>query len=41
MTTTPPPGPAGTPRGGGVGIDPRLGAAALRAPTASKEDYRP
>ena len=26
---------------GGFGIDPRLGAAALRAPAASKEDYRP
>ena len=33
MTTTPPPG--------GFGIDPRLGAAALRAPAASKEDYCP
>ena len=26
---------------GGLGIDPRIGAAALRAPTASKEDSRP
>ena len=25
---------------GGFGIDPRLGAATLRAPAASKEDYR-
>ena len=33
MTTTPPPR--------GFGIDPRLGAAALRAPAASREDYRP
>ena len=39
MTTTPPPGPTRTPRG--FGIDPRLGAAALRAPAVSKEDYRP
>ena len=39
MTTTLPPGTTRTPRG--VGIDPRLGAAALRAPAASKEDYRP
>ena len=39
MTTTSPPGPTRTPRG--VGIDPRLGAAALRAPAASKEDSRP
>ena len=39
MTTTPPPGPTRTPRG--FGIDPRLGVAALRAPAASKEDYRP
>ena len=33
MTTTPPPG--------GFGIDPRLGAAALRAPAAFREDSRP
>ena len=39
MTTTLPPGPTRTPRG--FGIDPRLGAAALRAPAASKEDSRP
>ena len=39
MTTTPPPGPTRTP--GGVGIDPRLGAAAITAPAASKEDYCP
>ena len=38
MTTTPPPGPPPTP--GGFGIDPRLGAAALRAPAASKQDSR-
>ena len=31
MTTTP----------GGFGIDPRLGAATLRAPEASKEDSHP
>ena len=36
MTTTPPPGPTRTPRG--FGIDPRLGAAALRVPAASRED---
>ena len=35
MTTTLPLGP--TPPGG-LGIDPRLGAAALRAPAASRED---
>ena len=39
MTTTPPPGPTRTP--GGFGIDPRLGAAALRVPAASREDFRP
>ena len=39
MTTTPPPGPTRTPRE--VGIDPRLCAATLRAPAASKEDSRP
>ena len=39
MTTTPPPGLTRTPRR--VGIDPRLGAAALRAPAASIKDYRP
>ena len=39
MTTTPPPGPTYTP--GGVGIDSRLGAAALRAPATSKVDSRP
>ena len=39
MTTTPPPGPTRTPRG--FGIDPRLGAAALRAQAVSKEDSRP
>ena len=33
MTTTQPQGPTCTP--GGFGIDPRLGAAALRAPAAS------
>ena len=39
MTTTLPPGTTRTP--GRFGIDPRLGAAALRAPAASKKDYRP
>ena len=39
MTTTLPPEPTYTPRG--VVIDPRLGAAALRAPAASREDSRP
>ena len=39
MTTTLPPGPTRNP--GGFGIDPRLGAATLRAPAASKEDIRP
>ena len=39
MTTTLPPGPIRTPKG--FGIDPRLGAAALRAPAASRKDYRP
>ena len=39
MTTTPPPGPTRTPRG--FGLDPRLGAAATRAPAASREDSRP
>ena len=39
MTTTPPLGPTHTP--GGFGIDPRLGAAALRAPAASREDSCP
>ena len=39
MTTKPPPGePAPT---GGSGIDPRLGAATLRAPAASREDSCP
>ena len=39
MTTTPPPVPTCTPRG--FGIDPRLGAVALRAPAAYREDSRP
>ena len=39
MTTTLPPGPTRTPWG--FGIDPRLGAADLRAPAASREDSRP
>ena len=39
MTTTPPPGPTRTPEG--FGIDPRIGAAALRAPAAYREDFRP
>ena len=39
MTTTLPPEPTYTPRG--VVIDPRLGAAALRAQAASKEDSHP
>ena len=39
MTTTPPPGPTRPP--GGFGINPRLGAVALKAPAASKEDSRP
>ena len=39
MTTTPPPRSTCTPRV--VWIDPRLGAAALRAPAASREDYLP
>ena len=39
MITTLPPGPTSPP--GGFGIDPRLGAAAIRAPAASKEDYHP
>ena len=39
MTTTPPPGPTCIPRG--FGFDPKLGAAALRAPAASREDSRP
>ena len=39
MTTTLPPGPTCTPRG--FGIDLRLGAVALRAPAASREDSRP
>ena len=38
MTTTLPPGPARS--SGGFGIDPRLGAAALRAPSAFREDSR-
>ena len=38
MTTTLPPGPTHAP--GGFGIDHRLGAAALRAPAASREDSR-
>ena len=36
MTTTTPQGPIRTPRG--FGIDPRLGAAILRAPAFSRED---
>ena len=39
MITTLPPRPTRIPRG--FGIDPRLGAATLRAPAASKEDYLP
>ena len=39
MTTTLPPGPTRTP--GGFDIDHRLGAAALRAPAASREDSCP
>ena len=39
MTTTLPPGPTRSPRR--FGIDPRLGAAVLRAPAASKEDSHP
>ena len=39
MTTTPPAGPTRNPEG--IGIDPRLGAATLRAPAASKEDFCP
>ena len=39
MTTTLPPGPTRTPVG--FGIDHRLGAAALRAPAASREDSCP
>ena len=39
MTTIPPPGPTRTP--GGFGIELRLGAAVIRAPASSKEDYRP
>ena len=39
MTTALPPKPICTP--GGFRIDPRLGAAALRAPAASREDSRP
>ena len=39
MTTTPPQDQPTPPRG--FGIDPRLGAATLRAPAASKEDYCP
>ena len=39
MTTTPPLGPTHNPWG--FGIDPRLAAAALRAPAASKEDSHP
>ena len=39
MTTTPPQGPTRTSEG--FGIDPRLGAAALRAPAASREDSCP
>ena len=39
MTITLPPTPTSTSRG--FGIDPRLDAAALRAPAASKVDYRP
>ena len=38
MTTTPPPRSTCTPRV--VWIDPRLGAAALKAPAASREDSR-
>ena len=39
MTTTPPPGPTRTPEG--FRIDPRLGAAAVRAPAVSRENSRP
>ena len=39
MTTTPPQDQPAPPRG--FVIDPKLGAAALRAPVASKKDYRP
>ena len=39
MTTTPPQDQPAPP--GGFGIDLRLGAAALRAPAASREDSRP
>ena len=38
MTTTPPQYQPAPP--GGFGIDPRLGAASLRVPAASKEDSR-
>ena len=39
MTTTPPPGLTTPPEG--FVIDPRLGAVALRAPAASREDSHP
>ena len=39
MTTTLPPRPTRTP--GGFGIGPRPGAAAQRAPAASRKDYPP
>ena len=39
MTTTPPPELTRTPRG--IGINPRPGAAALRAPADSREDSCP
>ena len=40
MTTTPPQGLTHIPSGG-FGIDSKIGAAALRAPAASREDTRP
>ena len=39
MTTTPPPGPIRPLEG--FGIDPRIGAATLRAPAASIVDFHP
>ena len=39
MTTTTPPGQTSTSKG--LGIDPRLGAVALKAPAASREDSCP
>ena len=41
MTTTSPPGPDQPAPQGGVGIDSRLDAAALKAPAASREDSCP